>query len=208
MRTCEHCKNQHSGPYIKYCKTCYFGIKCKGASYIRRKLKRELINTSCEKCGRIRLKESDVQNTLCRWCYQKKRYEKNPEFHEKHKKLCRDLRRRERGIDTELPLLNAPAGSGYISPNGYKKICKKELRGHPNADSKGKMFEHTYVMSQHLGRALFKGETIHHKNGIRHDNRLENLELRSSHHGPGQSIEDKIKWCKEFLEIYGYKVSK
>lgn len=81
-------------------------------------------------------------------------------------------------------------------------------RGHPNAGKKGEMFEHTFVMSQYLGRGLHKHETIHHKNGIRHDNRLENLELRSSHHGPGQRVEDKIDWCIEFLNIYGYDVNK
>jgi hypothetical protein len=208
MRTCSHCKRGHEDPYIKFCKSCYYGVKRAGPSFKPKVFKKDLIGTKCKNCKKIRESVEDIDSDFCRYCYVIHLKEKNAAWKEKHKKMCRDYRRKQRGIDTELPLLNAPAGSGYIGPNGYKKICKLELRGHPNADKKGTMFEHTLIMSEHLGRALKKGENVHHINGIRHDNRIENLELWHRSQPPGQRLDQKIEWCIEFLKQYGYDIIK
>jgi hypothetical protein len=58
----------------------------------------------------------------------------------------------------------------------YKFLYKPE---HPNSNSEGQILEHRYIMSEFLGRPLTKDEHIHHKNGDRRDNRIENLQLMS-----------------------------
>jgi len=86
----------------------------------------------------------------------------------------------------------AKAGSGTIH-QGYRSFVIDGRR----------TFEHRLVMEKHLGRMLLREETVHHVNGDRLDNRLENLELWSSSQPPGQRIADKVAWAKSILELYG-----
>lgn len=66
----------------------------------------------------------------------------------------------------------------------------------------GLMLQHVLVMEQYLERPLIKGENVHHKNGVRDDNRIENLELWNTSQPPGQRICDKIEYAVGILRLY------
>jgi hypothetical protein len=53
-----------------------------------------------------------------------------------------------------------------------------------------------------LGRPLYSDENVHHKNGVRDDNRIENLELWSTLQPAGQRVTDKLQWAFEFAGRY------
>ncbi len=74
---------------------------------------------------------------------------------------------------------------GKTHAHGYVLVLAK----HPKADMYGKVREHVLVIEKQLGRYLTKDEKVHHINGIKDDNRLENLQLF-----PSQSEHLKEHW--------------
>ena len=65
-------------------------------------------------------------------------------------------------------------GGRIINPKGYAYL---RLPNHPQVQTNGYVAEHRYVMEIKIGRLLTNCEHVHHLNGIKDDNRPENLEL-------------------------------
>jgi hypothetical protein len=74
-------------------------------------------------------------------------------------------------------------GGRHADKDGYVHISGQQ--SHPNANKFGSVREHILVMSNYLGRALTRHETVHHMNTDPSDNRIENLQLRIGQHGKG-----------------------
>lgn len=90
---------------------------------------------------------------------------------------------RQRGVRRHQRGSRRPAPNGYL----YEYVgISDPLRS--MAKKNGSVLQHRLVMARHLGRPLRGSERVHHRNGIRHDNRVENLELWQSGHPNGQRV--------------------
>jgi len=109
-------------------------------------------------------------------------------------------------------------GETHPSWKGGRKICGDgyivvKKWNHPYCDVQGYVLEHRLVMEKHLGRYLDPKEVVHHINGIKSDNRIENLMLFESHskHMAYEKIKDMsnricliCKSDKTYIDKHGY----
>jgi hypothetical protein len=97
-------------------------------------------------------------------------------------------------LSDRRPLFNG----AIIDADGYAWVWAPDhLKNHH-----GRIRGHILVMEEHMGRPLTDDEEVHHKNRLRHDNRLENLELWSHSHPKTARVEDLLTWAREILTLY------
>ena len=95
-----------------------------------------------------------------------------------------------------------PPRKPYIRIKG-KGYLMERIPEHPRAHcNSGYVFQHILVMEQKIGRYLVKGETVHHINGVKDDNRPGNLELWATNQPSGQRARDLLDWAREIIFRY------
>lgn len=99
-----------------------------------------------------------------------------------------------------------PSGGRHTSKYGYVTVYRKAIAPEDLAlfealltPGRNHVFEHRLVMSKVLGRPIKKKEVVHHRNGVRDDNRPENLQLfksRRQHHPGHGDYYHEVEWLK------------
>lgn len=143
--------------------------KAIGRTYGERNSGNRYIHMACPQCGKTRwvmLVRAKAEEPLCKRCAARARARRLT----KHQMLGNG---------------NPQWGGGRMKSRGYIAIWVPSSdpffpmahKGKSNAS--GYIYEHRLVMAQHLGRLLDNSECVHHRNGVRDDNRIENLYLTS-----------------------------
>lgn len=178
---------------VKACSVC---LKVKDITNFSRDGIKKGAKGHCNKCKeclsihrqKYYKKEKKLKNHRCTVC--------NKLIHVQRKESTNRCKDHPYTVEEYHP--NWTGGRNYCG--GYVVVKCKD---HPNVNSRGYVQEHRLVLEKHLGRLLEEHENVHHKNGQRDDNRIENLELWSYKQPSGQRVEDKLAWAYEIIKLYG-----
>lgn len=104
-----------------------------------------------------------------------------------------DLPRQKQGDSAKGKRNHFWKGGKVVDKSGYILV---KMNNHPFCNALGYVREHRLIMENKLKRYLLPIEVVHHKNGIKNDNRIENLELfsKNSEHLKKELKEKIPRW--------------
>jgi len=180
MKCCiDGCENPIFVLYRKLCKTHYHRVKRAGDIALSRAAPEPNKICSIEGCGRAH----------------------------KAKGLCGSHYAYLKVYGSPTPVLKKRGGQfkegdpvSTCKSTGYVYVWKRE--------EKKVYLQHRLEMEKSIGRKMLSSESVHHKNGNRSDNSIENLELWNKSQPAGQRVEDKCNWAIEILKLYRPEVLK
>lgn len=147
----------------------------------------------CAFCNKPFITTRPIQKCCSRHCNSLKKIESNSKvicsadgcaIISKRSKFCPLHKQRlYKYGNANAPYKIAKKGSGHVTKAGYKTIW---------ADNRP-ILEHRYIMQKYLNRKLHRSEYVHHVNGNKSDNRLENLKLTIASQHAREHFNKRIK---------------
>lgn len=190
-KKCAQCEVEFKGMPSKLAKQKFCGQACAGANKAGKK-KKEHISLDCRVCGKtIEVPPNRFQNGRRRYCSNPCRWRGRPPQkrlgirHTDESRALMSMKAKKRYVREEASQWKGGryTAKGYVHvliatlPEASQKMAREM------APKKNYIQEHRIIMAMHLGRPITKDEVVHHINGVKTDNRPENLEaLRRGDH--------------------------